>query len=367
MHLFTFYALLHTFSAAASDHRNGRLMRFQSMEADVTSIEGEADMKVEEQPFFMPSSAPPADVASVPYPDDGQSRSTRKQQQRHIQYLYVDAAGIGDRANIFSWLAMLGEFHNATVHIPGGAHGASLWLWSGHSPSRSTDWSRYFDIDAFRGNPFHELENLAGCKQINATDTNFRTIFDDGSWCVNIASNMRSFTNYSSLLRLNNIHLKPSEYVHSKAKQLAEDLPDGYGALHIRRCDRLRTNAKCTDVEQVCKKIAMYPSVRAWLVFYYAEPNYRGMLQGGLSMLSNQTQPKLIFEDDLDFGTDDNYFIDGVRRLMKDNASVFIDYHICQNDEPDVRLNRTETFLWEFDENFRTYRSVGHCGFGLGF
>mmetsp|Transcript_144112 Transcript_144112/g.268466 ORF Transcript_144112/g.268466 Transcript_144112/m.268466 type:complete len:329 (+) Transcript_144112:68-1054(+) len=252
------------------------------------------------------------------------------QKQRHIQYLVTESRGIGDRHALFRLLAWMGEFHNATVHIKGGTHGVSRWLTSQHSTAAdlAADWSHYFNISGYRGNPFHELEPLAGCKEMSDPDTRFETMFADGSECINITRRLKDFNDFQHRNEYRkDIHIRPSQDVISKAYKLREGLPKDFGAMHIRRCDRMNTNAVCTSVESIYSLVESNPTVKSWIFFYYAEPGYRDRLKESLSTFSNRT---FVFEDELNFGTDDNYFIMSVQNIIANRAHPYINLHKCQ-------------------------------------
>jgi len=256
---------------------------------------------------------------------------------RHIQYVQkkLSRAGLSDRLDILTWLVRMGAYHNATAHIRGGMTGADLFLNPKHSMKISSDWGRYFDTSAYRGNPFHDVVDFDGC--VTVGDSDWTRIFDSGALCVNIEGNMHNFKHwYESEPRLAPLDMRPSRAVLQEATRLAVQarLPARYGAVHIRRCDRLKQNRQCTEPDNIYRLLKAHDNFTHWLVASYAEPGYIDVLKQTLAPLGR----KLVFEEEFGLAPlyeGDNYFKFMVVNELKGAASLIFAAHLCEG--PDVR------------------------------
>jgi len=259
---------------------------------------------------------------------------------RHIQYMFANKAGISDRMWQFGWLASLADFHDAMAHIPGGIYSTRDFLTDKHSSVIAANWSFYLDTDANHGNPFHPTSNMTFCKDVIDPHTDFRYIFDDGATCVNI------LPNYSSLTRKGEVKLSTpipvSRHVLGFAESAlrAHGIRKMFGIIHIRRCDRLRSNANCTEPVLIADRVSAYADINTWIVFWYAEPGYPERLKRALE----GTAKSFIWEEDL-FDTSDNYLAVLAHHELKKRASASIDTHLCSDGK-----ERHES--WEVDQQF---------------
>uniref|UniRef100_A0A7S1S6J8 Phospholipase B-like n=1 Tax=Alexandrium catenella TaxID=2925 RepID=A0A7S1S6J8_ALECA len=261
---------------------------------------------------------------------------------RHIQYFGNSyGSGIQDRVGVIAWLVDLATFNDATVHMQGGPMGADKYLARKHSPNVSSDWSHYFDVQAGCGKyPFNEVEPFEGCLNISDSDFDFsKQLFSSDAGCVNIMLRLYSFRNTSSPLHghqkcdIWTRGLAPSVYQQSRQLRAASASGQGlrYGAYHIRRCDRMDTNAECTDPSVVVSLLNNITDVSNWIIFYYAEPGYRGELERELQRLPRNLT--ITFEDDLalnPFEDGDNYYAWLVSFDLLRKASVEVQTTHCE-------------------------------------
>eukprot|EP00413_Alexandrium_margalefii_P035084 CAMPEP_0204601330 /NCGR_PEP_ID=MMETSP0661-20131031/55961_1 /ASSEMBLY_ACC=CAM_ASM_000606 /TAXON_ID=109239 /ORGANISM="Alexandrium margalefi, Strain AMGDE01CS-322" /LENGTH=329 /DNA_ID=CAMNT_0051612181 /DNA_START=40 /DNA_END=1029 /DNA_ORIENTATION=+ len=266
-----------------------------------------------------------------------------KPTRRHIQYLEPHwGSGITDRAYVISWLADLAIYYNATLHMEFGPKGADRYLASKHSRKINSSWSHYFDVAAGCGvYPFNEVKYFEGCKVVKDVHTDFSTIFDDGSPCVNITQRKWSFKNPSVPLEAHR-HCDIwgrglSSEVYKASRQFLVDhkVPKRYGAYHIRRCDRMSTNGVCSEVEAVRSMIESITDVSTWLIFTYAEPGYIRRLKKALSPLREGPAFKrtFIFEDDVALSPlhdSDNYFAFLIANNMILEAPLRVETQYCR-------------------------------------
>jgi len=241
-------------------------------------------------------------------------------------------------AYIFKYLIALGKEYNATVHIPGGVNGADLHLEPRHSPKVSQSWEHYFDVTANDGNPFHDLYEGEDCKEIWDVDTDFLKLFQDGETCLTFRARFDHYTKKPAkeLIKKYKPDMPYSRDVVNSAKLVKGKLPENYGVIHVRRCDRLNTNANCTAVDNILASVKTMQQdpkkhVDAWVVFSYAESGYDELLQGRLTELGI----KSIFEKDLSFALqpnneEDNYFAYWVTDSVMGGASVLLNTHNCK-------------------------------------
>jgi hypothetical protein len=274
---------------------------------------------------------------------------------RHIQWLpgTLDGielprnlAGIGDRMYCMTRYVRLAAFHNATLHI---ADSPSLYLTTKHSKVISKSWSHYLNMSQFSD----PLNSSKPCYE-TSTGATLRNIFEEGRSCVNFRHTCYDFPELMAR--------SPKDFLASFAISplpISRDVLDvahkwitgfgmnKYGYIHIRRCDRLVTNADCTKPETISASVATFPSVRNWVIFHYSEPGYKDNLSKELLSLPNLS---FVFEDELDLiGVDssdirltdkhDNYFQTLVANRIAAEASVVIDTHNCKgNPTPDSRM-----------------------------
>mmetsp|Transcript_72250 Transcript_72250/g.205148 ORF Transcript_72250/g.205148 Transcript_72250/m.205148 type:complete len:409 (+) Transcript_72250:101-1327(+) len=246
---------------------------------------------------------------------------------RHIQLMYMDLPhGMSDRIQTFTAMMRLGHFHNASVHIFAGWNASDLWLTPQHSYDIARNWSRYLDITANGGNPFHMLRNFGDCKQVHLSD-DLSKIFDDGGLCANIMFKVWDVPRKPGQVP----HLQASSVVLQETERAKEfyKMPHEYGSIHIRRCDRLQMNKKCTEPARIRKNIEDFPNVTTWVIFHYAEEGYTGKLKG---ILKNMTGHTFLFEEDMVLNTafpDDNYFTYMVGKIIEGGASRIVETHGC--------------------------------------
>jgi len=257
---------------------------------------------------------------------------------RHIQYLWLNQPhGLTDRLRKYIRpLAALGSFHNATVHIKGGADGAQLWLDPTHSEEVAVSWGRYFNLRANGGNPWHELVNFRGCKTLDTSEhpVDMWALFDDGSLCVNLVDEITLYQRPKPLF-VKTWDVPVSNFIKRAAAQFLEryDVEQEYGSVHIRRCDRLQSNMDCTAPEKIYEQIAQARQFKTWLVFMYAEEGYRQKLRARLKPLG----VKLLFEDEVvlnDLFPEDNYFTYLLGKYLNGGAQTIIETHMCRAGTP---------------------------------
>merc|ERR1719401_2820306 len=168
---------------------------------------------------------------------------------RHINYFYINKAGISDRRWMFGHLLSLGTYHNATIHITGITGDPKLWLSAKHSSQINSKWDHYFDITANRGDPFHEIADSKNCREITNTNTDLWTMFDVDVQCVNIRVCWYKIPSRKDH-KLSSRQLQPSRAVVETARRITfgpQNKSTLYGFIHIRRCDRMETNRICTE------------------------------------------------------------------------------------------------------------------------
>jgi len=252
-----------------------------------------------------------------------------QQAPRRIQYLFDAAAGLTDRIHSFTFVNNLAHLHNATAHIPGGRFGARKQLTSKHSMVIADDWGVYFDLTAHNGNPFHTADpNMTGCRTFEKAAP-WTRLFNNGETCVNIKLNLHAKGLPPELFD-HQYSPRPSARADSLAAQAlvqAFARPFDFGFLHIRRCDRLKTNAECTDPENITALLA--PSIEStWLIFTYAELGYLPSLKKHLKAL--EPHKRFVYEDDLHFDAgDDNYLLYVSSLAVRGMASNQINLHHC--------------------------------------
>lgn len=252
---------------------------------------------------------------------------------RHIQMLFIDLThGLSDRIfKYFRPLVAMGIYYNATVHLAGG--GPKRFLTGDHTLELAESWGRYFDLEANGGNPWHATRNFRGCKEIRwpyGMDE-MMSLFDDGSLCVNFLVK----TPAHGFLYGPPNHWKAelpvsAEIVHA-AKRFRDryNVPERYGACHIRRCDLLTSNRMCTQPQAILQSIReARKDLTTWVFFMYAEPGYREALNETLAPLSL----KLIFEDGSllnDAHPEDNYFSYLLGKYLNGGAETVLETHSC--------------------------------------
>lgn len=255
---------------------------------------------------------------------------------RHIRYLFnrtgVRTAGMSDRISLFTILAELGEMHNATVHLRDLGGGPASYLSRAHSPNISARWEHYFDTGANHGNPWHAPVDMEGCAPLLGRKTDFSSIFRGGTTCADIPHSIYKYVQWEKVLAQSRARILPSLDVREAAYHVARDyrLRDGeYGSVHIRRCDRLEENRKCTDPQSIARALGRFSDVGTWVVFAYAEPGYAQLLSDALG----QPGRTLLFEDDLLLNPardGDNYFAYMVGREIVNRARVKVSTHLCE-------------------------------------
>mmetsp|Transcript_67025 Transcript_67025/g.195992 ORF Transcript_67025/g.195992 Transcript_67025/m.195992 type:complete len:378 (+) Transcript_67025:94-1227(+) len=276
-------------------------------------------------------------LSNVPYPEGPKEKPVG----RHIQYIWMNQPhGLTDRIRKYMRpLFALGNYHNATVHIKGGAHGAQLWLDGSHSEEVAESWGRYFNTWANGGNPWHELVNFRGCKIVDTSEeeVDMLALFDDGALCVNFISEIRIWQKPGPMLS-KDWDLPVSNFIKMDAAQFLKRyaVEEAYGSVHIRRCDRLGKNQNCTDPNQIFKQIAKAKQIKTWLFFMYAEEGYREKLSKRLKPLG----VKLLFEDEAvlnDRFPKDNYYTYLLGKYLNGGAQVILETHMCHGDSvPDI-------------------------------
>lgn len=126
------------------------------------------------------------------------------------------------------------------------------------------------------------------------------------------SSNSRYYTDYNSSMNLLNDTSITSEWNQTLDSNIST------GVIHIRRCDRLRETrkAECTDPENIIAAVSSRPEVTDWLIFWYAEREYRIRLEERFN--KDLPHKSFTFEEQLDFTVADkndqldNYFISQV-------------------------------------------------------
>mmetsp|Transcript_7315 Transcript_7315/g.22899 ORF Transcript_7315/g.22899 Transcript_7315/m.22899 type:complete len:321 (+) Transcript_7315:102-1064(+) len=257
---------------------------------------------------------------------------------RHIQYRAAEQAGISDRIALFGWLTQLGNIHNATVHINGGANMVQAHLQTKHSAQMSSHWGHYVNISANGGNPFHAVQNFEGCKSVTDPETDFYNLFENGVSCVNIDGHLYHFKHRRLKKDGTERSMSLSGDVKGSATRFLQKIgsPQAYGAYHIRRCDRMYRNAVCTQVDVVRENILRRPDVKDWFLFFYAEEGYAESLKLGLSRIKDK---RFWYEDEVQLNPDtpwDNYFTYLIGQEILSRAAVSVDTKQCVKDVPAV-------------------------------
>jgi len=250
---------------------------------------------------------------------------------RHIQYCWLNHPhGLTDRMWMFRTLVALGKLHNATVHIKGG--GPRIWLHEMHSADAAESWSRYFDMQANDGNPWHELVNFRGCATLGGQykNSDLLRLFDSGALCVNIVSQLPPNEHLPREFAAVEPDLPVSTFVKSAANRFLRryKVEKTYGSCHIRRCDRLQSNANCTAPHKIYEQLARGQQLQTWLFFMYAEEAYSRALRARLAPLGR----RLLFEDEVvlnDVFPEDNYFTYLLGKYLNGGAQMIVETHLC--------------------------------------
>lgn len=365
--------------------------------AEVTSGGGDAEPRSRDAQWH-DAVAPLQSEVSAAVPQDS---------LRHIQYLPRNQAGISDRISVFNTLLHLRYLYNATVHIDGGAYGAKIFLSTQHSQHIRSDWAHYIDVKANDGNPFHDLlPSSAGCKSL-AKGSALEEIgrkFDEGAKCVNIPDNMYSYSDRGRIREkaqslckphcpfgirssddvvavadsiLCKVHdrkaLRKSDMTFqneaSRSCRKTDSLGNLTGAIHIRRCDRIESNTHCTDPEEIKKAVSRFPKIITWLVFWYAEHEYRTKLEAVL----NAAFPNKLFtfEENIDFSGggkndgSDNYFITLVQQEISRRVEASVNTHDCRKEGLQITHKTITTRsrkIWDpqYDDVWLRYEAFCH-------
>mmetsp|Transcript_127090 Transcript_127090/g.395541 ORF Transcript_127090/g.395541 Transcript_127090/m.395541 type:complete len:412 (-) Transcript_127090:137-1372(-) len=265
---------------------------------------------------------------------------------RHIQYLWRNHPhGLTDRLKFyFKPLVALGQHHGATVHIRGGRHGPALWLHRMHSIDIADSWDRYFDLSANGGNPFHELMNFTGCRDVDPSpwggrrDDSWEHIFDGGVKCVNIVNILpKTFVDNPRMKAVSG-GVPVSSLVRADADSFLRrnNVDSPYGSVHVRRCDRVRRNAQCTTPNAIYRQVAEHDHYTTWLFFMYAEEGYREKLREKLAPLGR----RLLFEGEVELSgqfPEDNYYAYLLGKYLNGGADVILESHVCLHpDRPEI-------------------------------
>jgi len=278
---------------------------------------------------------------------------------RHIQYLGNSyGSGIGDRIGVLSWLVDLATFNNATMHLEGGPMGARSYLTSKHSRRVNANWSHYFNVEAGCGkNPFNEVRPFEGCVNISDPYFNFSNqLFSGNVGCVNIMLRRYAYKNHKFSLddkKRCNIWkggLAPSVYKQSRQLLQANGsnttIPR-FGAYHIRRCDRMNSNAACTNPAFVASVINNITTVKDWVIFYYAEPGYKLHLKK-LLWQCNPCNRIISFEDELPlnpFQDGDNYYTFLVANDLLSLAAVRVESTYCSHGIGSIKTQQVASMV----------------------
>jgi len=271
---------------------------------------------------------------------------------RHIQLTPAPwlGAGLGDRTGILNWLMDLGHFNNATVHIEGGWHGADHWL-ERHSLVVNREWSHYLKVPDGCGQ-FKEREAVKGCRHITDRHFNFSSpLFDDSAdGCVVVETPY--YYDHLGAVPASNCHVMASDQARTHGRQaLAEKgLPERFGAVHVRRCDR--GQLECNSPASVAFAMCHVTEVDSWVVFYYTERGYRDQLAKALASSCN---PAVVFEDDMDlnpFHDGDNFYAYQVANVIISMSSARVEAKMCSPSKypPVSKGNLDESFGSDYNE-----------------
>ena len=262
---------------------------------------------------------------------------------RHIQYDYVDKAGLNDRMSLITWLKTMCAIYKATCHLKGGRYSAQHWLTSKHSPIVSPDFGRYFDLEQtpfLQQNGLHSSTNCTSITDPNTDFTNLTWRETDGTFeCMTISRLMYGSKHRKDVYQVQPFTTIPfSRVIKQTANTTMAALalkPRAFKAIHIRRGDRLSTNANCTTVDRVIAifkeetqqndSMATTRSPQPWLVLYSATDTYVSNLKRRIDEeFGNGT--RFVFEDAFQIAGEngDTYFRFAVLKEMARVSSQFI-------------------------------------------
>jgi len=254
--------------------------------------------------------------------------------ERRLEYvgpLFRHAAGMLDRLMMFNILAGLGTYHNASVHLVNFGKGPQAYLDRMHSPTINNSWGHYLEALPFDG----VISKKPDCVTFSDPSTNLFHVFDGGVTCVKLAMpfcrSEQCHPDVQQFVRLSEVsaNFKPSHAVLSAANRIEQqyDLKSA-GAIHIRRCDVLAQNQKCTDPSAVAKQVDTLKGFTSWVVFWYAEAGYKDRLRKRLEKPGR----RVLFEDEMPlnpFMDGDNYFQFMVSQELSLRAKVTVETRRC--------------------------------------
>jgi hypothetical protein len=216
-----------------------------------------------------------------------------------------------------------------------------------HSRCIAHEWGHYFNTTASHGNPFHVWDYSAGrisdiCRKISrlANMPDEHELFQNGDECIDISIKFWRIKDYKKMgavafadfyrhvFHSNWSVIQPSPKIINLARDFLSNhnMSNDFSTVHIRRCDRLASNANCTDVDVIYNQLLKLRTVRTWIIFSYAEVGYKEQLQSRLRALGKHIE----FEGE---DTCDNYAAFLSQSYLNGLAKGTLDTHVCNGYE----------------------------------